>query len=291
MIKHSSDNPEWSQGQSMSIHGSYGFSEIWHEYTASEHEAPQPDWLPAKLRKSCQLGPGVAWYTSRRFSISSSCLGFTILVSHLLPVYIHLFNQSGFENYSSTVMFSWVGFHITIFVGNVIHRGPLANLAMFQLAKLGCPYQKECPGSNSVEFSTSCSWYNPRKCYCRYHGVSQLLIEDDPFSLGGLGSTSSGIFLKHFPSVFGHISPCYFCVKSAQSQLLYSPLFHISVSCYVVFAHAAVQLAIDLRCEWEMPGGLRPKKPFMRHQEVVNGIVCDWGAALPDTYEDRGSAE
>ena len=65
----------------------------------------------------------------------------------------------------------------------------------------------------------------------------------------------------------------------------------LSISYYVVLAHAAVQLAIDLSCGREMPGGLRRKKPFMRHQEVGNGFLCNWGVALLDTYEDRGSAE
>lgn len=59
----------------------------------------------------------------------------------------------------------------------------------------------------------------------------------------------------------------------------------LSISYYVVLAHVAVQLAIDLSCGREMPGGLRRRKPFMRHQEVGNGFLCDWGVALLDTYE------
>ena len=59
----------------------------------------------------------------------------------------------------------------------------------------------------------------------------------------------------------------------------------LSISYYVVLAHVAVQLAIDLSCGREMPGGLRRRKPFLRHQEVWNGFLSDWGVALLDTYE------
>ena len=87
---------------------------------------------------------------------------------------------------------------------------------------------------------------------------------DAPVGQGRL----SGILLKHFPPAFFHISPCYSCLKSEcpKSTPSYVRSFHISISCYVVFAHTAVQLAIDLSCDWEMPGGLPWNKPFMRHQ-------------------------